>query len=805
MSSRSEFNSLQDSLRKRASCLSTATRLVFCGLGLTLIAAESSSPVEAAEKEIGFIRDRDICPQPRIDVPARLRSASGGDPGLLDTLIEGDEIELLPDNTVILLGNAQILQGRRGVFADRITYNKDSYTATAEGGVTYYTAEGDKVTTDRLQLEVDTFIGDAGRTRFWVADRQPQYTVRKHELFVEDYSVFAPFRLGPRNGLTGRAQEEDDAVRARARASAEKIYFEGHDFERLVDARLTSCPEGNEDVVLTAKELELDHAAGIGTGKHMSVRFKNVPIFYFPRASFPIDDQRKTGFLFPSVGYDEDAGGMFSLPFYWNIAPNYDATFIPRYMDKRGGQLYSEFRYLGHTYEGALRGEYMPDDKLYGEERYAFGYDHDQNISDRWHGLVDLQTVSDNNYLKDFSNNVQVYSATHLPQIGKVDYNGDYVFFEAEAAAFETIDDKVLEENYPYRTLPRTVFDVNPVPLGMFEVGLDSSLTNFDHEDRSKVTGWRLNTNPWLSLPLESVYGYVTPKVSVGYIQDSLDSDDPLEEENPSVTVPRFSLDSTVYFERDTFLLGENMVQTLEPRLFYVYAPFEEQDDLPIFDTGVGDPSSFSYFFRENRFFGGDRYGDANRLTLGLTSRMLAAADGAQRMNFSIGEVFFFEDRQVLVNPSADDEAAENPDLTRSRSDFLAEFDAEIGKDWELNSFFRYDHEENLTRTFRLGTTYDHSARRQLGLVYWYDHEQQEQLELTVNWALSPRWQLQFDNLYSLRDSENRATGINLTYDGCCWAVRLGAFRSLRNDGEFKDGVALTFELDNLGAIRTGF
>ncbi|MEA3292441.1 MAG: LPS assembly protein LptD [Pseudomonadota bacterium] len=771
-----------------------------------MLGALGSGPLLAANDDIGFARG-DVCPQPRIDVPTTLRKAEGGDPDLMQTIIEGDEIELLPDNTVILLGNAQIIQGRRGVYADKITYSRDAYQATAEGNVKYYGTEGDKVTTDHLELEVDTFVGDSGPAQFWMVDRQPLDPFREHEQFVEDYSAFAPFRLGLRPGLA-RPEPDLEVVRARGRATADKVYFEGHDFERLEGARLTTCPEGNEDVVLTAKEVELDHASGIGTGKNMTVRFKNLPIFYFPRASFPIDDQRKSGFLFPSIGYDQDGGAMVSAPFYWNIAPNYDATFIPRYMSERGGQLYSEFRYMGHSYNGALRGEYMPDDRLYGDgERYAFGYDHDQNISERWHGLIDLQTVSDNDYLKDFSNNVQVYSATHLPQIADLTYYGDYVYFEAEAAAFETIDDRVEEENYPYRTLPRTVFDVNPVPLGMFETGLNSSVINFDHEESDKTKGWRLNAQPWLSMPLDAVYGYVTPKVSVGFIQDSLDSGDPLQEENPSVAVPRFSLDSTVFFERDTFLLGENMIQTLEPRLFYVYAPAEEQDDLPIFDTGVGDVSSFSYFFRENRFFGGDRYGDSNRLTLGLTSRFLTAADGAQRMNLSLGEVFFFDDREIVLQPEDDDDETSLVDdaLTRGRSDFLAELTGEIGKDWDLYSFFRYDHDESLTRTFRLGTTYNHSDRRSAGLVYWYDHELQEQLELRLNWALSPRWQIQLDELYSLHDDESRATGINITYDSCCWALRVGAYRSLRNDGEFKDAIALTFELDSLGAIRTGF
>jgi lipopolysaccharide assembly outer membrane protein LptD (OstA) len=288
--SRTEFNPMQTTIRDKSAPKSRPIRTILCGL---MLAALGSGSLSAADKdEIGFARG-DVCPQPRIDVPTTLREAEGGEPDLLQTIIEGDEIELLPDNTVILLGNAQIIQGRRGVYADKITYNRDAYQAHAEGNVKYYGTEGDKVSTNRLQLEVDTFIGDSGPAQFWMADRQPLDPFREHDLFVEDYSVFAPFRLDPDAG-PAESEPELEEVRARGRATAEKVYFEGHDFERLEDARLTSCPEGNEDVVLTAKEVELDHASGIGTAKNMTVRFKNLPIFYFPRASFPIDDQRKT-------------------------------------------------------------------------------------------------------------------------------------------------------------------------------------------------------------------------------------------------------------------------------------------------------------------------------------------------------------------------------------------------------------------------------------------------------------------------------------------------------------------------------
>ena len=213
------------------------------------------------------------------------------------------------------MGNAQVIQGKRGVYADHIEYDQENYRATANGNVRFYTLNGDEISAETMSLEVDTFIGDAEQVGIKIVNTEPDFANRTHKRFVEDYSVFAPLR----NRVAARDDDDEDdedkeedpkdkKYYQRARATADSMQFEGNDFEVLQNAVMTTCPDGNQDVTLTAKELELDHATGIGSAKSMTVRLKNVPIMYFPTVSFPINDERKTGFLFPAIGNDDESG-----------------------------------------------------------------------------------------------------------------------------------------------------------------------------------------------------------------------------------------------------------------------------------------------------------------------------------------------------------------------------------------------------------------------------------------------------------------------------------------------------------------
>ncbi len=735
-----------------------------------------------------------------------------------EIVIEGDEINSEGNGRMSLQGDAQIVQGKRGVFADKISYDSEQYTANAEGNVIYYTEAGDEIKATSMELEVDTFVGQTGPSEMRLVKRSAPLK-RKVKSFLEDFSIFAPFFN------RGEYEEEyDDRPEVETRAYAQKIDIEGKDFQRLHDAELTRCHEVNKDVLITGKEIELDHASGVGYAKGVSVKFKGVPILYAPRLSFPINDERKSGFLSPSFGEDDKSGFMLSVPYYFNIAPSLDATLRTTWLENRGVQLYGEMRYMNEKGNGILRGEFLPNDSLrkddiadrddtdLSDDRYAIGLDYRQRYSNGWTSVIDLQDVSDVDYLRDFRNDIQISGSTNLRQSATLSkYDSNYIF-SVQVQKYQLVsDDERYIRSKPYDYLPKMRFDIRPMELGLFELGMESELVSFEHEDGERTTGTRFNAEPYISLPYEPIYGFIKPKISLAHINYNLDQiaapandDDPQIIED-SITVPKFVVDSGLFFERDTTYGGEDYVQTLEPRVMYVNVGKDgNQENLPDFDTGEGSVSSFNYLFREDRFFGGDRIGDDHHIAVGVTTRMIEDETGIEKMSASIGQLYYLDDREVSLSSDEDE-------LTRDESDIFASANAKLTDTFSVNSFGRYDAQDGQLANYTVGLKYNDGHRRQVSLDYLKrtntsttdQSNGSEDLNLTLNWPISPRLQMGFQQRYSLEDNETRSQALKLTYDGCCWAVGVAAGRRLDRDGEFDDSILFTFELDGLGSIRT--
>jgi len=806
-------NPLQSSFSSAANIFSgtlfSASLVFACTSGT--VAAQTQS-LEGGD--INFA-DIAVCLPGFVDVPRELRDAPQSNADDQPVAIEADSIEASDGNRAVLSGNAQVLQGNRGVYADRIEYDQETYQARASGDVRLYTPNGDEIRAESMNLEVDTFIGDAENVSIQIVDTQPEFLARRGKSFDEDYTVFAPFRnrIDPDSKEDSEEDEEDKKYYHRARASGESMQFEGKGFERLQNAVMTTCPVGNEDVSLSARELELDHATGIGTAKSMVVRFKNVPIFYFPSVSFPINDERKTGFLFPAVGEDADSGTILEIPYYINIAPQVDATIIPRFLSERGLQVYSELRYIGEETEGSLKGEFLPgDEEFEDEDRYAVGFDHDQRFGEFWRAQVELQDVSDSQYLRDFANNVDVVASSFVPQEASLTRNATNTNFGARVRTTQSVNDSIAEEDLPYDILPEFTFNVKPQEISVLEAGLDTQFIEFDTDSDLLVRGQRRTVNPYLSVPFEEIYGYVTPKVSLYDISYSLDNNSDLGD-SPSATVPAFSVDSGLTFERLYDQGDTPFYQTLEPRLFYLNVPEEEdQDAFPVFDTSDTEFSSFGQLFRENRFFGGDRVGDTNQVALGLTSRVVNDQTGSQRLKLSIGQVYYFDDRniQLPVTQTTTDEngdetttTVDGESETESRSDIITELTANYSADWSFTGFTRWDVDNNELGVIRLSADYFNSERRNLSVAYSETTDVSQQLNLDFSAPLGPQWQLDVETAYSITDSELRSSLLGLTYDGCCWAVRVLNQRFLDGDGEFRNRILFTLELDDLGQIRS--
>ena len=704
----------------------------------------------------------DVCAPDTISRPAPVEVPEG-EPIPIE--MEGDEVVSVKDDKVTMRGNAQLIRGKEAVFGDLLSYSRNTDELKAEGNVVVYSRDGDRITADRVEMEVETHIGEAENVDYRIADRN-------------------------------RPHSDPEQVNIRARGKAGMVFLEGHDVTRLQDATYSTCEEGNDDVVVKAKELTLDQATGRGLARNVSVRFKKLPIFYAPVLSFPISDERKTGFLFPSFGFEDKSGFVLQTPYYLNLAPNYDATLYPRLYAKRGVQLGGEFRYLSRSSEGFVYGEYLPKDREFDDkDRGAFTFEHNQDFSQRWDGDVDLNWVSDDQYFDDFSNDIQISSATHLPQAVNLRYNSDIWQISGSVLAYQTIDQDIPSTSDPYDRLPRlTATATWPQSRYGVRMGLDSELHNFRHDDL--LEGWRLDVTPSIQRRFENIWGFTEPKVSMRAIGYNLDNVAPGEDSSPSVALPIFSWDSGVFFERSTTWQKQPFINTLEPRIFYVYIPEENQDDLPVFDTSDINLNNFGNIYREQRFFGRDRIGDTNQVTLGLTSRMIESDSGKEWMAFSIGQIFFFENRKVQL-PG-------NEVRTENESDFLAELRADLTDRWGVYGYLQYDHQEKNVREGKADLMYK-TPNAVFDLSYRFSRDFEEQVRVHTFFPFAPRWKLIFDDRYSIRDRENLEVSLGIEYNGCCWRTTLYGQRRRRSDSTFREAIILEFELTGLAKIRTGF
>jgi LPS-assembly protein len=721
---------------------------IVCGISSLVLAA----PVYGQH-----VCDPDVISRPR-------PSATVGEGGVIPIEMEGDEVQSVGQDTITMRGNAQLIRGSEAVFGENLSYSRSTDQLDAEGKVTVYSKDGDKLEADKVNMEVETHIGEAENVEYRIARRNIQHS-------------------------------DPQKAYIRARGTAEKVYLEGHDVTRLQNVTYTTCQEKKEDVVVSASELTIDQGTGRGTAKHIKVRFKNVPIFYAPVLSFPINDDRKTGFLFPSFGFEEKSGFVLQTPYYINLAPNYDATLYPRVYAKRGVQLGGQFRYLTRKSDGFVYGEYMPQDKeLDDKDRGAFTYEHRQDFSSKWEGDIDLNWVSDDEYFDDFSNDIQISSATHLPQVANLSYSGNIWRVDGSVRAYQTIDDTIPTSSEPYDRLPRVrALGVWPQHTYWARFRFDSELHNFRHDEN--LEGWRLDVTPSVERRFEKMWGFSKPKVSFRSINYQLDNVAPGENDTPSVGLPILSWDNGLFFERLSTWQDRPFINTLEPRIFYVYIPEENQDDLPVFDTGEINLNNFNNIYREQRFFGRDRVGDTNQVTLGLVSRFLDAETGRQWMRGSIGQIFFLEDREVQL----DDDAP----ATETESDFLAEVQADFTERWGVYGFVQYDHQESNLREAKADLLYS-GPRAFVDLEYRFARDNLEQARVHALVPFGQRWTMIFDDRYSFRDDENLEVSLGFEYNGCCWKTRLFGQRRRRSDSTFRDSIIFEFELTGLATVRTG-
>ena len=670
------------------------------------------------------------------------------------TVIDAERIEGVGDMEVTASGNAEIRRDEVTIFGDLLRYNAEFGRAQGEGGV-------------RLQRGVDRFFGP-----------RMEYSTR------DDTGVFdKPSYL---------LQRERNA-----RGAAEELQILGPNRYLLKDASFTTCEPGRDDWVLQASEIELDYEEEEGTAKNTRLRFYDVPIFGFPYVTFPLENRRRSGVLVPYYSQTTQRGLEFGLPYYWNIAPERDLTITPVYMTKRGLQIKNHARYLDRAYSGELRLEVLPDDREFGDTRTGVSLQHAHTFAPNFTGNLDYNRVSDDRYLTDLASTVRQVSIGNLQQDGYVTYNGQLGSYPYSAQArvqkFQTLQDPLAPIDPPYHRVPQLSFSAGLNNLaGAFDAGLPAELVYFTHD--TKVQGGRASFSPVISLPLLRPGGFLTPKLGLRQVGYDLDRLAPGQEVGPSASIPWFSADTGLIFERSARFFGENLTQTLEPRLFYVNVPFRNQDAMPIFDTALAD-FNFPQLFTENRFTGGDRFGDANQLTLALSSRFLGQ-NGREAFRAMIGQRYYFENERVGLTPTS-------PLRTSTESDGLASVGGRLFRHWTFDTTLQYSRLQQQTERFTASVRYNPEVAKVINASYRFTRGTIRQIDVAAQWPLSAGWYGVGRYNYSFLDKQVLEGLAGFEYNAGCWVLRTVITRVQAAAQVAATGFFVQLEFNGVGQIGT--
>lgn len=605
------------------------------------------------------------------------------------------------------------------------------------------------------------------------------------------------YNLQTRAGSAATAEYRLPSMLARGTAAQAELIDPAH--SRFSQITYTTCPPGSAAWELRAGELEIDTAEGLGTAHHATVALGGVPVLYTPYLSFPIDDRRRSGLLLPSLGYGDRHGVDLSLPYYFNLAPNYDFTLTPRIMSKRGIMLGGQFRFLTPYQQGQIEATYLPNDREapVGEERRG-------SLSLRSSGQYtphlssDLRVsyVSDENYLSDFGGDLDITSAAQLERTAELRYADDHWKLLGRLQQFQNLDRALAKAERPYTRAPqllaqfRNSTNLQTLPLAY---GLDAEFVDF-RKSGGFVEGQRLDLYPSLALPLREPDYHLIPRAGLRYTAYRLDNQTAGLDDSPARLAPTLSLDAGLYYDRATRWLGHAVTQSLEPRLYYLWIPRKDHSDIPLFDTSEYD-FSFDNLFRENRFTGPDRLGDANQVTLALTSRFNDDASGRELARASIGSIFYLRDRQVQL----DNTLPANRDDT---SAVVAELAAHIGTSWRTRGGLVWDPNENTVDQALARVSYRGENDRIFSLGYRLRDIVSSSTDLGLVWPIGQRTRAIARWNYSLSEARNLDALAGIEYGKCCWKLRAVLRQQVTGTDNNQDlSFLLQLELRGLGTL----
>lgn len=661
------------------------------------------------------------------------------------------QVTITGRSSYLLEGDVVATQADQRLLADKMTYDAESDTAVADGHVRYQDSEA----------------------AFTASHATSQLSYQKSKLDNVQYELIRQHG----NGFADHVERY-----AELDSHLEKVTY-------------STCPPSKRDWEFHAATIDIDHVEGVGHARDATLYFKDVPILFLPYARFPVDDERHSGFLFPSFGSSSRTGFDLAVPYYLNLAPNMDATVGPHIYALRGVALDAEYRFLTQTQGGVLEGSFLPHDRDADRDRFAYRYRHTGSLGPNFSVTADINRVSDTRYFQDFGDGLVPSATSLLPSNAYLHGRGQWWSLEFGGDSVDITDPSVAPGTEPYERLPRLQFNTEIPFAGDLRAGLAAEVVRFD-KDADVVTGRRYDLYPYLTWQLDSAAWYLHPKIGVRSTRYDLDVPNALDasfpDRSPSRTVPIASLDAGLYFDRDSEWFGRALRQTLEPRLYYLRAPYRNQDDLPLFDTQA-QTFSFAGLFRENRFTGADRQIDANQLTLAMTSRLIDDASGDEVARAAIGETRYFDPQKVQLPGVAPTDF--------NGSAYAAEFELSPSKNWTVAWDQQWDPEsdKNTFSAIRVQHLFgDHGV---INASYRYRRDQLEFVDLSSAFPLTPNWRLITRYDYSLRDRRILEALGGFEYEDCCYAFRIVARHYLRNlSGEANNALFFELELKGLGS-----
>jgi LPS-assembly protein len=573
------------------------------------------------------------------------------------------------------------------------------------------------------------------------------------------------------------------------RGFAESYFRKSKTLSQYTNVSYTTCRPGNQDWVIHASELEIDKVTGQGTTKNTWIEFKGTPVIYTPYLSFPIDDRRLSGFLSPTFSSTRFSGMLIAAPYYWNIAPNYDATLTPRELTSRGPLMAGKFRYLTEYATGKLGAEYMPNDSQLNTSRYLFSLQNSSVINPALSSNMDLNLVSDDTYIATTGTALGFTNYNYLRSFANVNYNKYGFNFIGAADSYQSINPAAPDNSLPYRRLPQLnlnyAHDFSGLPI---HTEVQNELVNFQHTSNI-IEGQRINTRPSISLPLQTASAFITPKFSLQNTNYSLNNG---QDNSPAAitrTLPIFSADSGLSLERNVNLANSTFVHTIEPRLFYLYVPSANQNNIPVFDSSLYD-FQFNTMFRENSFSGTDRIQNANQITTAFTSRLVDDSTGLERLKLNVGEIFYFQDRQIGVPTLLSNGTLVNMGASKdSESNLVTELSSELSRQISVNTGAQWNPIRNDIERIKANIHFKNQNNELFNIGYLYRKNPLfpdgtnniTQGDTSFRWPIAKDWHLLGRMQYSLLYNEIQDSFIGVEKENCCWRFRLLARHYMNN------------------------